>query len=614
MAKRPTREPFSLYGCPWPFDEPARVELECIRLGGYWSVNGVTHGQGLPHHIMGFAKIVWPWFKWHRWAVMILEELCKPRHRFTAFGPSNSGKSSVVGLVYLIFYLARPDNTTVLVSSTTRDELDLRIWGEMKMFWREAKEQFDWIPGHITQSKGMISTDGKDEEFGREIRNGVICRPCKIGNKWVIGSGTSPFVGIKNDYVYLAADEAGLMPSGFMDAIANLTANPSCCVSVLGNLGDLDTPLAAAAEPEHGWDSLQDSAVSRVYDTRWYNGRCVQLIGQDSPQLDYPEGAEPFGPIIGRRYLNQCAEDYGIDTPLYNMFAAGKIPRGTMENRVITDAVCRKWNAYDEIIWGHEPITTLYCADISYTAEHGDRTVGRPLGFGRDVDGFLRLAPLERPLVYTPNDRASGSIEEQIAAQMMAECKRLSIPPERVFYDGTGRSSFTAALMRLWSTAVNPIEFGGPASARPNFVNRRYHEDRAPRQEKGGYIHRQEGDLLPCDEVFGKMVTELWFALRYLVEADQCRNMDRETIKEAEKRLWKLSSGNRMDVEPKKEMKLRIGRSPDLPDCVVVGLEGARRLGFPLGQLVAQAKRKSMWLARLNRDYQEARAAVELAV
>lgn len=186
----------------------------------------------------------------------------------------------------------------------------------------------------------------------------------------------------------------------------------------------------------------------------------------------------------------------------------------------------------------------------------------------------------------------------------MAECKRLGIPASHVFFDGTGRSSFTAALMRLWSTEVVPIEFGGQATARPNFVGRRYHEDLDYRRKKG--------DLLPCNEVFGKMVTELWFAFRAVVDAKQLRGLDMETIKEAEKRTWKLTAGNRIDVEPKKEMKLRLGRSPDYSDAVCVGLEGARRLGFELGKLEGTTKRRSQWFKQLQRDYDEAVSASSL--
>lgn len=607
-TKRPRAQ--QLYGASWPISaEPAQIELACIKLGGQWAdpVTGATCGLGLCHHIIAFSRLAWPWFFWHRWNTdVLLPEMVRNRCRLAIFGPSSTGKSSLTSLVNLVFYFANPDNTTVLITSTTREALELRIWGEIKMFFREAKEKFPWLPGNLTDSKQCITTDGKEVE-GRDARNGVIGRPTKRGNEWV---GLGDFVGIKNDHIRLIADEANLMPDGFLKSIANLASNPNCCSYVLGNLNDLSTPLGQAAEPLLGWDSLPDSDVSRAYDTRWQKGRAVQLIGKDSPNLDHPEGHEPFEKLIGRQYIQQCAEDYGLDTPLYNMFASGKIPRGTLENRVITKQVLLKFNAFEPVTWGSSSLTKLYCADISYTASHGDRTCGMPLAFGLDNEGVLRLAPLARPTVYTPNDRAIGSIEDQLAFQMRAECKQYDIPPEHVFYDGTGRSSFTAAVMRLWSVAVNPIEFGGNATDRPNFIGRKYLEDHGL---------RKKGDLLPCSEVFGKMVTELWFAWRYCVEADQLRGLFEEIAKEGYLRLWFLTKGNKVDVEPKDEMKLRLGRSPDLADMLVVGLEGARRLGFRLGQLdgIAQRntdnrQRRSSWLSRLRKDYEEARKGQEL--
>jgi len=280
-----------------------------------------------------------------------------------------------------------------------------------------------------------------------------------------------------------------------------------------------------------------------------------------------------------------------------------------MENRVITKQVCLKFNAFDPVVWGHDPITKLYGADISYTASHGDRTCGIPFGFGLDAEGVLRLAPLELPLIYSPSDRSSGSIEEQIAMQMRAECARLNIPPEHVFFDGSGRSSFTAAVMRLWSASVNAVDFLGRATNRPNFINKRYQEDDGGRKKKG--------DLLPCDEVFGKFVSELWFATRYWIEADQARSLSGEVAKEGYARLWVFKSGNLMDVEPKDEMKLRLGRSPDLWDTVAVAVEGARRLGFKLGKLDNSGKpggKKSIWLPQLRKDFLAAQKAVELTV
>ncbi len=611
---RQSKPASTLYGCAWSTNDPVRIELECIKVGGKWNTSdGVDHGLGLAAHVVNFSRLVWPWFKWHRWSLMHLDELCRPSHRLACFGPSSSGKSATTGLVYLVFYFARPENTTVLISSTTRDDLELRIWGEMKRFFSEAKQLCDWLPGNLIDSKQLITTDVKGSEFGRDLRNGIICRPAKIGNKWQVGSNLSPYQGIKNSYMYVAADEFGIMPIGIMDALSNLTSNPRCCASFLGNLGDLDTPLGSAAEPANGWDSLPDSEISRVYNTRWTNGRCLQFVGMDSPNLDYPADAEPYPKLIGRRYIDQCAADYGQDTPFYNMFAAGKIPRGTMENRVLTKADCERNEAFEPVTWGHLPVTRLYCMDLSYTVSHGDRTVGRVLEFGKDIHGNNILAPLGKPLVFTPSDRGDLSVEDQLALQCIIECKKYDIPPSHVFYDGTGRASFTASLMRLWTddqghsigTSVNPIEFGGSATKRPNFINRKYEEDRSSRQKTG--------DLMPCDEVFDKMVSELWFALRYLVISKQARNLDMETVKEASKRLYKDSTGHRVSVEPKDEVKLRLGRSPDLADCIVTGLEGARRLGFQLGRLDAKFKQNSRWMSKFARTYIETRNAVELA-
>ena len=41
-------------------------------------------------------------------------------------------------------------------------------------------------------------------------------------------------------------------------------------------------------------------------------------------------------------------------------------------------------------------------------------------------------------------------------------------------------------------------------------------------------------------------------------------------------------------MEPKEKMKLKSGRSPDLVDAVVCGIEGARRLGFQITMSVAK--------------------------
>jgi hypothetical protein len=391
-----------------------------------------------------------------------------------------------------------------------------------------------------------------------------------------------------------------MMEPGFLQGANNLKSNNNAgrfFGFYLGNLVDIETPLGESAEPDCGWDALPDSDVSRVYKTKFFNGRAIQLVGKDSPNFDYPEGSEPYPGLIGRRFIEELKHDCGEGSPIYIAQAGGTIPRSSLANRVLTKEVCLKFNAFEPVVWGNEPLTRLYSADISYTVEHGDRTVGIPMAFGRDIEGKLRLAFLELPKVFGFSKLEGGTtVEESHALQAKAEMDRLSIPYEHFFFDGTGRSSFTAAAMRAIGTQIKPVEFGGPASDRPNFLGRKYPQDYRDQAKRG--------ELLPCREVFDKFVTELWFAWRYLVEADQLRALSEDTAREGYMRLWKLVAGNKMSVEPKKEMKVRLNRSPDLADALVVGIEGARRLGFVIGKdMGARNSRGASWLQKLKQDY-----------
>lgn len=579
----------SKYGCSWSTGDPVAIELECIKLGGRWNANGKACGAGLAHHVKALAQLCLPWFYWHRWNELCLKELCAGNRRVSIFGAASSQKTSIASLYAWAIYSAMPRGTTVLVSTTTREMLEMRIWGEIKMIWRKARERVPWLPGVLTDSAQRITTDGKEVE-GREFRDGVVGRPVKKGNEWV---GLGDFVGIKNDRVIVIADEFHLCNEGVAKSMSNLASNDNCIFISLGNLGDLSTPLGDECEPEHGWDSISDSNKARSYKTKWFGGVAIQLPGEDSPNLDWPEGAEPFKKLIGRRHLKECEVNYGKGTPLYNMMAGGQIPRGTLEMRVLTKQVCLQFNAFDPVTWGGETLTRLYCADLSYTFEHGDKSVGIALEFGRDKEDKIKIALLGRPKVFEPNRSAGGTQEDQLAALIKEECEKLEIPPSQFFFDGTGRSSFTAACMRLWSTSIQPIEFGGRATERVNFAGRKRQDEKM----------KDKGELLPCHDVFEKFVSELWFALRFAVEADQVRGLTEDIVKEASLRLYRIVKGNKMEVEPKKEMKVRLGRSPDSTDALVTGLEGARRLGFPLGKLANETMKKNdfRWLLDMKR-------------
>ena len=67
--------------------------------------------------------------------------------------------------------------------------------------------------------------------------------------------------------------------------------------------------------------------------------------------------------------------------------------------------------------------------------------------------------------------------------------------------------------------------------------------------------------------------------------------MTEDVMFEGCNREWGKAGNNKIQVEPKEKMKARFGRSPDLFDALVTGVEGARKLGFQIARLQAEETR-----------------------
>src|SRR5206468_11752308 len=83
-----------------------------------------------------------------------------------------------------------------------------------------------------------------------------------------------------------------------------------------------------------------------------------------------------------------------------------------------------------------------------------------------------------------------------------------------------------------------------------------------------------------------KFVTELWFSVRYAIEAKQFKGLTEDVLQEGCGREWGMVSASRIELEPKQKMKERMGMSPDLMDSVAYGCEGARQRGFQIARLI----------------------------
>jgi hypothetical protein len=574
-----------LYGLAWhPHLSLAQIEIAMIRGGGTWiAKDGRKIGNGMFFHYKRLEELLWDKEKvWHRWNILQLEKYLTHR-TIGVIGPASSGKTNSAATDVLTDYYCWPECTTVLVCSTTKERLEDRIWGEIKKYHKLAKTRYPTLPGHLIEGRLRIVTDDRsDREEGRDFRNGMVGVPCKRGGDYV---GLGDFIGIKNKRIRMVADELQLLPSAFVFSVSNIDKNPNAKVLGLGNCKETTDALGVFCEPNYelgGWDGgIDQTPVTKTWPTKRPDGICIQLVGTNSPNLDGKLGI----PLITQEAIDRDVAQYGKESLQFTMMNQGMMPKGQGSRRVITKQLCQKNGALEEPQWLGTNITRIGCLDAAYRGIGGDRCVFAELRFGPETapvdDGFVAFNVVNQNISKHSHRQILALIEmipvpisvktdiepeEQITMFVHEQCTTRNIPPENFFFDSGMRTGLVSTMCKLWSPHVNPIDCGGSPSDRPASAQ----------------------IVTPCNKYYNKFITELWFSIRLIIESGQFRGMKESVMLEGCQREWKMVSGNKIEVETKKEMKEKTGRSPDLFDCLAIGVEGARRLGFIISNAVSK--------------------------
>lgn len=544
--------------------DPCQLEVEMVKHGGRWKKkDGTMAGEGLEFHFKELMKRIWPWIKWHPWAELQLK--CYLEYRIIGqIGAASTGKSFIPAACVLTDYYCFPHSTTVLVSSTTRESLEMRVWGEIKKLHKSAKELHDWLPGYLIEGKQRVVSDPKSEASeGRDFRNGLVGVACKRGQAF---QGMEEYVGIKNKRLRMVADELQFLPRQFVDSISNMNKNKDFKCVGSGNPKDTTDALGVLCEPAAhlgGWDGgIDQTPKTKTWEIRFPQGICIQLPGSDSPNLDGKLGI----PLITQEAIDSDIKFYGKDSIQYTMMDEGRMPKGQGQRRIITRQICLKHGAMEDPIWLNSVRTKIGCMDAAYRGVGGDRCVFMGMEFGLNSENKTILALVDS-VVIPIKDSPNESPEDQIATQIKDMCERRGISPENFGFDSTGRGSLMAAFGRIWSPNVIPIEFGGKPSDRPV----------------------GNGLDVFCKDYYSKFVTELWYSVRLIIEGDQFRGMTEDVMMEGCMREWTITAGNKIEVETKEKCKLKTGRSPDLFDTLASGVEVARRLGFKIDKIINPA-------------------------
>lgn len=569
--------------------DPLQIELEMIRMGGTKTLrSGEIAGVGLFQHYKNAQLLLWPEDDHHRWSDLMLKSMVE--HDINIFlGAGDTGKTWSMARFALVDWWAFPDNTLWLVSSTEYRGAELRIWGVLKELYNRAIDAYDYLPGRVLEGMHAITSDSIDDDQrkARSLKRGLIFVPVKKGASHI---GLSAFVGAKAPRLRHCGDECQFFDKTFLDCYTNFYGKKDFKGMMAGNPLGPDEALCTAAKPVGGWNKFVDSGKTQEWQSSFFNAWVVALDGRDSPNNDFSQERGPhYHYLIGNKKLDAVASTHGTDSWQWYNQCIGKPNMGLVLRRVISEDFCRIHGAHDVAFWAGTARTWIYGIDPAYGG--GDRCVGGAIEFGEGLDGhqILKCHPSE---IIPISLRINTPPEDQIARYVKDRLEELKIPVENCFYDSFGRGTLGFSFSEVFGQKTpRPVDFGQKPTKRPVRQDLYVEEDGQKR-------------LKTCEEHYSKYVSELWFCVREIIQGGQMRELPKATMEEGCSREYYMVSGNKYEVEPKEDMKERMGYSPDLFDHLCVCCEGARQRGFKIETIGSDVKStRTDFLAKEQEEY-----------
>lgn len=535
------------YGIEWQSEYgDVDIELYCFKIR-HSIENG---GLGRYGHFKNIVHLLWPKYVWTPWSEPKFRSLCD-NHFVTWSGPASSGKSTDAALYGLVFWLSSPKDTIVIQTSTTIPMLRRLIWGQTKKFFYSAPAP--GLPGNMVDSRNVLQSlkgDDKHAMFGIAVKQGSV------------SEAVGRIIGLHANHMLIQVDECTDVPEAIFDACSNLQKGCSDFNFLgIGNANSRFDLHGKLSEPKDGWSSVS------VEDEQWETklGVCIHF---DGSKLNN-SGQWPF--LISNKDVDHAEKNEGSGSPKYWRFTRGFwCPEGVIKS-VFSEAMLIRFRAKEKHNW-LSGFNVLAGLDPAF--EGGDRCMFMTAKYG-EIEGGKFGLELSEAITIKPNLALSEPVHYQIAHQVIDLCKARGIDPQNFAIDSTGEGGgLSDIISEKWSRKIHRVEFGGSASDRPVSAERN----------------------VPAKEEYVNKVTELWFSARQFLQSEQLKGISDDVAVEFCCRLYEYR-GNRVQVEPKGEMKARIGRSPDLADSAVILVDLVRSKGtYPGGSRKSQDTEDQEWL------------------
>lgn len=444
----------------------------------------------------------------------------------------------------IINWLSQPQDTLVLMTSTTLREARKRIWGSVM----SLLSVIDGAPIRIRDSIGNAAyVDANGTLIERAGLSLIAAEKSKT--REAVGK----FIGIKQKRVILIGDELSELSEAILQAgLSNLSKNPFFQMIGMSNPNSRFDAFGVWSEPKSGWDSI-DVQTADEWSTKW-GGHYLRLDGERSPNIVLGEEKYPWLPTAAK--LEEDRELLGPESRGYMRMVRAVFFDSDETVGIYSESELTTSGAMGEVEWASKP-TKVAGIDPAFT-NGGDRTIMyvAEVGYAKNGQYVCRFDNY-----YHLNDDATNKAVPrtyQIVHQIIDHCKRLGITPDNVAVDSTGAGApFCDVLAGEWSPNILRVSFGGKPSDKRVSMNSR----------------------LTGEELYSNRVSELWFVGKELMRTKQIYGIRTELAQEMCARNYDMvkSSSLKVKIESKPEFKSRFGRSPDLADAAFLALDCARQ-------------------------------------
>ena len=488
-------------------------------------------------------------------------------------GHASSSKSKMQALWGMFKFLLSPHNTTVFLTSTTKDAGKKRIWG------RGERILGGLLQVHAVRPPGAPKTDPRDAvesmakiQFTENGKKGDVAGmflvPGQQGHEEV-----ADLIGYKNENVILCGDEYPLLSEKLDEAAQTnlLIGNKNVQMLVTGNLGDWNDTMGKFCTPKGGIASISpdgrgmirtevDGFVMLGWETdrgfcRWFDGeRCPNVVA----------GEELYRGLLTIEKLDQVRANLakGITSAweFYRMVHSFPSPAGKMNACFTSQEIASAGADLRVTTWTESPDPISFL-DPSFS--HDGDVAAAAFGFcglARINGRILRVVMVQEIVVLNAGldrsiDPATGKEKDsnpQIVERYAQELQKRGVKLKNTGVDESGGGApFCSLLAQKIGVGFCRVQFQGKVSERPI----------------------SEIDPRPANERYDRLVTELWLTCKELVRSGQLKNIPQQAIAEFCTRTCEEYGRGMVKIQQKKDMK----SSPNFADSVVGLCEVARR-------------------------------------